>query len=77
MDRVPYMDQSGFYSIEDSIRNLQSRNIKVVFTDAHGQPLDILERLNVIPGLVDREFCFQSFNDCSKWLEAYLKEKSH
>lgn len=75
MDRVPYMDQSGFYSMEDAIRDLKSRNIHVLITDAHGQPLDLLEKLNVIPNLVDRKYCFDDFAACSAWLEAYLNKK--
>lgn len=75
MDRVPYIDQSGIYSMEDAIMGLQARGVKVVFTDVHGQPLDLLERLNLIPGLVEREFCFSDFAECSRWLEGYLKEQ--
>lgn len=74
MDRVPYMDQSGIYSMEDAIRDLQQRKVKVLFTDVHGQPLDLLERLNIIPCLIEREYCFKDFNACSKWLEAFLKQ---
>jgi len=74
MDRVPYMDQSGIYSMENAIKNLQQRQIQVLFTDVHGQPLDLLERLNVIPGLVERKYCFEDFNACSLWLESYLKQ---
>ncbi len=75
MDRVPYMDQSGIYSMEDGIMSMQDRGIKVVFTDVHGQPLDLLERLNLIPGLVERDYCFGNFQDCSAWLENYLKQE--
>ncbi len=74
MDRVPYIDQSGIYSMDDAIQDLQQRGVQVLFTDVHGQPLDLLERLNVIPGLVDRENCFEDFNACSLWLEAYLNK---
>ena len=74
MDRVPYMDQSGIYSMEDAIRDLQDRGIQVLFTDVHGEPLDLLERLNVIPGLIEREHCFEDFKACSLWLEAHLKQ---
>ncbi len=74
MDKVPYMDQSGLYAMEDAIMDLQEQNIKVVFTDVHGQPRDIMEVFNLIPGLVDEEFCFDTFQDCLKWLEGYLNE---
>jgi len=75
MDRVPYIDQSGVYSMDEAIQDLRQRGVKVVFTDVHGQPLDLLERLKIIPGLVSREDCFPNFNDCCIWLEGHLKEK--
>ena len=75
MDKVPYVDQSGIYAMEDAIMDLQAQGIKVVFTDIHGQPRDLFERFNIIPGLVENEYCFECFEDCSKWLENYLKEK--
>ncbi len=73
MDKVPFVDQSGLYAMEDAVMDLQAQHIKVVFTDLHGQPLDMFERFNLIPGLVEREFCFEDFNACSMWLEGYLK----
>lgn len=76
MDKVPYVDQSGIYAMEDAIMDLQSKHIKVVFTDIHGQPLDLFERFNIIPGLIKKEYCFESFNACSIWLEGYLKDSN-
>ena len=73
MGKVPYVDQSGLYAMEDAIMDLQSQEIKVVFTGLHGQPLDMFERFNLVPGLVEQEFCFEKFSDCSAWLEGYLK----
>ena len=75
MDRVPYIDQSGVYSMDEAIQDLRKRGVKVVFTDVHGQPLDLLERLKIIPGLVSREDCFTDFNDCCIWLKGHLKDK--
>ena len=72
MDKVPYVDQSGLYAMEDAINDLQKQGIKVVFTDVHGQPRDLFEKVNLIPGLIEEEYCFDSFPDCSKWLQEYL-----
>ena len=72
MDKVPYVDQSGLYAMEDAIMDLQGQNIKVVFTDIHGQPLDMFEAFNLIPGLVKHKYCFENFQACSVWLKSYL-----
>jgi SulP family sulfate permease len=74
MDKVPFVDQSGLYAMEDAVMDLQALGIKVVFTDLHGQPLDMFEMFNLIPGLVDREYNFHNFQECSKWLEGYLRD---
>ncbi len=75
MDKVPYVDQSGLYAMETAIQELHDKNIKVVFTDVHGQPLDMLKSINLIPDLIPDNYCFADFNDCSSWLENYLKTK--
>ncbi len=72
MDLVPYVDQSGLYAMEEAIEDLQAQDIKVVFTDLHGQPLELFERINLVPGLVEEEFCFPDFKSCVVWLENYL-----
>lgn len=72
MSRVPYVDQSGLYAMEEAVQDLQSRGIAVVFTGLHDQPRDMFERINLIPGLVNYEYCFDTFEDCRIWLTDYL-----
>ena len=74
MDKVPYVDQSGLYAMEDAVMDLQADDIKVVFTDLHGQPRDLFESFNLVPGLVSEEFCYPDFKTCLVWLEGYLME---
>jgi len=73
MDRVPYVDQSGLYAMEDAIFDLQAQNIEVIFTGLHGQPLDMFEAYTLIPRLVDDKYCFETFEECMTWLESFLK----
>lgn len=75
MDKVPFVDQSGLYAMEDAIMDLQALGIKVVFTDLHGQPRDMFERFNIYGTLIDEEFFFPDFRSCSEWLESFLKEE--
>mgnify|MGYP000515962078 CR=1 FL=1 len=71
-EKVPYMDQSGLYALEDAVMYLTDNDIKVVFTDIHGQPRDLAERIRLIPNLVSPEYCFNTFSDAASWLEKYL-----
>jgi SulP family sulfate permease len=71
-DRVPYMDQSGLYALEDAVMYLRDKDVHVAFTDIHGQPRDLAERIRLIPDLVPAQFCFGTFAEAAAWLERYL-----
>ncbi len=71
MDKVPYVDLSGVYAMEDAILELQNQQIRVVFTDVHGQPELMLRKFDIIPDLVDEDHCFETFHDAAVWLEKY------
>lgn len=72
MDRVPYVDQSGLYAMEDAVHDLQALGIKVLFTGLHGQPEDLFESIRLVPGLVPEELSFENFSEAVPWLEEYL-----
>ncbi len=74
MDKVPYVDQSGLYAMEDAVTYLQGIGIEVVFTGLHGQPLEMFKRFNLIPGQVTYEECFETFEECVIWLEGHLNQ---
>lgn len=73
LDKVPYVDQSGLYAMEDAVMGLQSRGITVAFTDLHGQPLEMFKQFNLVPGLVSDEQCFKDFKSCAEWLIGYCE----
>lgn len=75
MDRVPYVDQSGLYAMEEAVQELQAQGILVVFTGLHGQPLDMFKGINLIPGLVSEEYLFETFEDCVNWLKPFIQEE--
>jgi SulP family sulfate permease len=76
MDKVPYIDQSGVYALEDAIMDLQAQGILVGFVDLHGQPEDILEAFSVVPGLIPEELCFDNFDECAHWLKTHVDKRS-
>lgn len=69
MDRVPYVDQSGLYAMENAILRLQEQGVKVAFVDLHGQPYDLFASFNIIPDLIPPERCFESFEQCLTYLK--------
>lgn len=74
MGRVPYVDQSGLYAMEDAILDLQNRGVAVVFTGMNEQVRSMMERINLIPGLIDEKYSFETFKECRSWLSDRLEE---
>jgi SulP family sulfate permease len=76
MDKVPYVDQSGLYAMEDAVQELREKGIVIAFTGLHGQPKAIFERINLLPGLIDEEYSFNTFEECVNWLKPYIKKEN-
>ena len=72
MERVPYIDQSGLYALEEAIQRLSEKGILVVFSAIGGQPLAMCRRIELIPSRVEERYCFASFRECAEWLEGYV-----
>lgn len=70
MERVPYIDQSGLYTLEEAILSLTTRGKKVALSGLQSQCEDMLERIQVIPALVPKEQVFDNFEACRAWIES-------
>ncbi|MFD1615992.1 SulP family inorganic anion transporter [Gelatiniphilus marinus] len=68
LSRVRHMDQSGAYAMEDMLRELQKKNIKVLFVKLSSQPRYMLERIDAIPYIIPDDEIFDDFGECVKWL---------
>jgi SulP family sulfate permease len=69
MERVPFIDQTGLYALEESILSLEEKGIDVLLTGLQEQPEDMLRKINLIPGLIVDEHLFKNFNNCVTWLK--------
>jgi SulP family sulfate permease len=72
MEKVPYIDQSGLYALEEAILDMERRGIEVILTGLQTQPYDRLERVKIIPDLISKDNIFPSFSDCVSWLKKGL-----
>jgi SulP family sulfate permease len=70
MPRVPYIDQSGLYAIEDAVIALKERGVIVLMTGIQEQPKGMLENIGLIPGLIPYEHLFEDFSQCIAALES-------
>ncbi len=73
MDRVPYMDQSGLYTLEDVIFDLREENIEVLLVGLKEQPKDMLEAVDIIPDLVPEADVFDDIDNAFTYLKERLK----
>jgi SulP family sulfate permease len=72
MDRVPHMDQSGLYAMEEAILDLTKRGVLVVLTGVHPQPFDMLRTIDIVPDLLSEEQIFETFEDSIPWIKQQL-----
>lgn len=68
MDRVPLIDQSGLYTLEDTILQLTKDGKTVALTGLQPQPGDMLRKIGLIPNLVPEELVFDDFTSCRRWI---------
>ena len=68
MDRVPYIDQSGLYILEDVLLTLEKKNVHVLIVDVLQQPMYLMRSIDIIPDLIPEEHIFESFRDCTSWI---------
>lgn len=68
MDKVPFIDQTGLYALEESVLTLEQKGINILITGLQKQPEDMLRAIRVIPDLVTDKNIFRKFHHCIKWL---------
>lgn len=71
MKRVPFIDQSGLYALEEVIKEMQKMGITVVLTMTHPQPLYLFKKTNLIPDVIPEKYLFESIDECAVWLKDY------
>ncbi|WP_318343765.1 SulP family inorganic anion transporter [Flagellimonas baculiformis] len=69
MGRMPYLDQSGLYAMEEVIHGLKQKNITVLLSKVLEQPKYMLEKIDIVPGLIPNEHVFDNFRSCLNWLK--------
>lgn len=68
LDQAQYMDQSGLYALEQVVLELEKQRVVVLLTGVHAQPLDMLRRIDFVPGLVPERHIFGTLAECESWL---------
>jgi SulP family sulfate permease len=74
MKRVPYVDQSGLFALEDVLIDLCSKDIKILFVGVQKQPLYRLKSIGIIPDLVPEAMVFDNFKKCIQWVNENVED---
>jgi SulP family sulfate permease len=69
LSRMQYMDQTGLYVMEDALKDLEARGVNLIFVGLLDQPRYMMERIDIIPGLVSEGQVYENF-------KMYLKQLS-
>lgn len=73
MDRVPYIDQSGLYALENAVLDLEQRGIQVLLTAVQEQPKDKLVSIDIVPDLISESHIFDDINGAFDYLKEQFK----
>ncbi|MFT6337003.1 MAG: SulP family sulfate permease [Halioglobus sp.] len=74
MSRVPYIDQSGLYAIEDLVNGMESQGKTVLLVGVKEQPKYMMERIDIIPDLISPDHMFESFTECIRWIKENVQD---
>ncbi|WP_369995018.1 SulP family inorganic anion transporter [Winogradskyella sp.] len=73
MERVPYVDQSGLYALENAILDLEQRNVQVLLTGLREQPRDKMTSIDILPDLISEEHVFENVEKAFAYIKANFK----
>lgn len=75
MRRMPYMDQSGLYAIEDIFVDLISEGKTILLVGINRQPKYMMERIDIIPDLIPEHHLFENIDDCFNWIKEHVNDE--
>ena len=74
MDEVPYIDQSGLYTLEEVVRSYQERGVKVLVVGLQPQPLMRMRSIGLLEALLPKEQIFANMRECITYVKANVAD---
>ena len=68
MEKVPYMDQSGVFALEDVLLDLDKKNIKILIAGIQSQPMHLMKTIGILGELVPKERIFDTLSDSKAFI---------
>jgi SulP family sulfate permease len=76
MNRVPYIDQTGLYAMEEMVRELKDQGIEVLMTGAQREPMEMFRKTRVVPNVISPDNLFSNKLECLQTLGKRLTPAS-
>jgi SulP family sulfate permease len=76
MKKVPFIDQSGAYALEEALVDLRDKGVTVALTGLNDGSRDRLTRMQIIPTLLPENQIFDRFAECLTWLKSESQKSS-
>ena len=73
MEKVPYIDQSGLFALEDVILDLDKKDIKIIMAGIQSQPMQLMKTIGILGKLIPEERIFKSLSDSKSFLIDQIK----
>ena len=73
MEKVPYIDQSGLFALEDVILDLGKKDIKIIMAGIQSQPMQLMKTIGILGELIPKERIFKSLSDSKSFLIDQIK----
>ena len=73
MEKVPYIDQSGLFALEDVILDLDKKDIKIIIAGIQSQPMQLMKTMGILGELIPEERVFKSLSDSKSFLIDQIK----
>jgi SulP family sulfate permease len=74
MKHVPYIDQSGLYSLESIILNLEQKGVQVYLLNLQKQPEAMMRNILLIPNIVEPNTIFDDEILCAETAKIYIEQ---
>ena len=68
MSKVPYIDQSGLFALEDVLMDLNQKDIEIIIVGLKEQPKYLMTAIGILGKLIPEERVFNEFEACKKYV---------
>ncbi|WP_236975632.1 SulP family inorganic anion transporter [Membranihabitans maritimus] len=75
-ERVPFVDQSGLYALEDIIEDLKKQGAKIFITGLNERTEAQLRKIDFMPSLIEEEHVYDDFDDCIMDIKNEMKKEN-